>query len=55
LPILLAGGGGGVLKAGRYVKQNAEPLTNLYLSLAHTLGVTKLDRFGDSTGPLKNI
>jgi hypothetical protein len=55
LPILLAGAGGGALKTGRYVKQNAEPLTNLFLSLAHTLGVAKLDRFGDSTGPLKNI
>jgi hypothetical protein len=55
LPVLLAGAGGGALKTGRYVKQNGEPLTNLFLSLAHTLGVSKLDRFGDSTGPLKNI
>jgi hypothetical protein len=55
LPILLAGAGGGALKTGRYVKQNAEPLTNLFLSLAHNLGVSKLDRFGDSTAPLKGI
>jgi hypothetical protein len=55
LPILLAGGGGGVFQTGRYVKHGDEPLTNLFLSLANNVGVTKLDRFGDSTGPLKNI
>jgi hypothetical protein len=55
LPILLAGAGGGALKPGRYVKHNGKPVTNLFLSMAHTLGVTELDRFGDSTGPLKNI
>ena len=55
LPILLAGAGGGALKTGRYIKHAAEPLTNLFLSLGHTLGVAKLERFGDSTAPLKNI
>jgi hypothetical protein len=55
LPILLAGSGGGALATGRYVKYGDKPLTNLFVSLAHTLGVEKLKRFGDSTGPLENI
>jgi hypothetical protein len=55
LPILLAGAGGGALNTGRYVKQNAEPLTNLFLSMARIVGAVKVERFGDSTGPLKDI
>lgn len=55
LPILLAGGGGGALQTGRYVQHGGKPLCSLFLSLGQTLGVAKLDRFGDSTGPLQNI
>jgi hypothetical protein len=55
LPLLLAGCGGGALRPGRYVKHGAKPLTNLYLRMAHTLGATSLERFGDSTGPLTDI
>jgi hypothetical protein len=55
LPLLLAGGGGGTLTPGRYVKHSSKPATNLFLGLAHRLGVTGLDRFGDSTGPLTNL
>jgi hypothetical protein len=55
LPLLLAGGGGGVLHTGRYVKHNGKPMSDLFLSMAHTLGVRNLERFGDSTGPLTNI
>jgi hypothetical protein len=55
LPLLLAGGGGGTLKPGRYVKHGARPATNLFVGLAHRLGVRQLKRFGDSTGPLENI
>ena len=55
LPLLLAGSGGGALRTGRYVKHNGKPLTNLFLSMAHTLGVRNLDHFGDSTGPLTDI
>jgi hypothetical protein len=55
LPMLLAGGGGGALKPGRYVKHGSKPATNLFLSLAQTAGVKKLDRFGDSTGPLGDL
>jgi hypothetical protein len=55
LPILLAGHGGGALRAGRYVKVSARPLTNSYLRMAHILGMDNLTRFGDSTEPLKEI
>jgi hypothetical protein len=52
---VLAGGGGGVFNPGRYVKHGGRPLTDLYLRMAHTLGLAKLDRFGDSSGPLANV
>jgi hypothetical protein len=55
LPLVLAGAGGGAVNSGRYVKHGGKPLTNLYLRMAHTLGVAKLERFGDSTGPLANL
>ncbi len=55
LPLVLAGSGGGALRNGRYVKHNGKPLSNLFLSMAHTLGVRNLERFGDSTGPLTDI
>jgi hypothetical protein len=55
LPLLLAGAGGGVLKTGRYVRHNNKPVTNLFLGMAQTLGVPRLDRFGDSTGRLTDI
>jgi hypothetical protein len=55
LPVVLAGGGGGALNPGRFVKHGGKPLTDLYLRMAHTLGVSKLDRFGDSSGPLVNV
>jgi hypothetical protein len=32
-----------------------QPITNLYLSLADRMGITGLDRFGDSTGRLVGI
>jgi hypothetical protein len=55
LPLVLAGAGGGTLTPGRYVKHGSKPATNLFVSLAHRLGLRKLERFGDSTGPLDNI
>jgi hypothetical protein len=55
LPLVLAGGGGGQLHPGRFVKHGSQPLTNLYLTLADQAGVTGLERFGDSTGRLDNI
>ncbi len=55
LPILLAGGGGGTLTPGRYVKHGSKPASNLFLSLADRLGVDDLERFGDSTDRLGNL
>ncbi|HWD21052.1 MAG TPA: DUF1552 domain-containing protein [Verrucomicrobiae bacterium] len=55
LPIVLAGAGGGTLRPGRYIKQNSQPMTNLFLSLADRMSLTGLERFGDSTGRLKDV
>ena len=55
LPVVLAGGGGGHLQPGRYVKHGCKPICNLFLSLARNAGVTELERFGDSTGVLTNV
>jgi hypothetical protein len=52
LPILLAGSGGGTLKTGRYVKHDAVPVSNMFLSMADRCGLNALDQFGDSTGRL---
>ena len=55
LPILLAGKGGGTLRAGRHVRFSKEtPMTNLYLSMLDKLGVPA-ERVGDSTGRLDDI
>jgi hypothetical protein len=55
LPMLLAGAGGGTLTPGRYAEQDSKPVTNLFLGMAHRLGMKGLERFGDSTGPLGNL
>ena len=55
LPIVLAGGGGGTLSPGRFVKHGSKPTTNLFLSLASRMGMKNLERFGDSTGRLENV
>ena len=54
LPIVLAGGGGGTLTTGRFVKYGSKPASNLFLSLADRMGVN-LERFGDSTDRLGNV
>jgi hypothetical protein len=55
LPLVLAGGGGGRFNGGRFVNHGSKPLTNLFLDLADQVGVTGLERFGDSTGRLGNV
>jgi hypothetical protein len=55
LPFVLAGHGGGTLQPGRFVKHKAVPSMNMMLSLADRMGVTGLERFGDSTGRLADI
>lgn len=50
LPILLAGGGNGTLKCGRYMKYaSGTPLANFHLGLLDKLGV-RVDSHGNSTG-----
>jgi hypothetical protein len=50
LPILFAGGGGGRVNPGRYVKAGGVPVSNLLLSMADRMGAKNLERHGDSTG-----
>ncbi|HBE67466.1 MAG TPA: hypothetical protein DDW52_04885, partial [Planctomycetaceae bacterium] len=53
LPILLAGGGGGLLQGGRHLQYAKNtPLCDLYLWMLQRSGVAA-DSFGDSSGPLK--
>jgi hypothetical protein len=55
LPVILAGAGGGNLSPGRSVKLSPTPMSNLFLSMADRLGMTGLERFGDSTGRVSGI
>ncbi len=55
LPIVLAGGGGGTLRTGRFVKANSRPMSDLFLSMADRMGVKQLERFGDSSGVLTAV
>ncbi|HWB02366.1 MAG TPA: DUF1552 domain-containing protein [Verrucomicrobiales bacterium] len=55
LPFVLAGHGGGTLTPGRYVKHKDTPAMNMMLSLADRMGVTGVERFGDSTSRLADI
>jgi hypothetical protein len=52
LPIVLAGGGGGAFKPGRFVKTPGVPITNLFLSMADGMGAKGVESHGDSTGRL---
>jgi hypothetical protein len=55
LPILLAGGGGGRITAGRHIRyENGTPLCNLYLWMMRQMGV-KADKFGDSSSELDKL
>ena len=56
LPILLIGKGGGSIKPGRHLKYPGEtPLANLHLSLIDRMGITGINRHGDSTGKLEDL
>ena len=50
LPIVLAGGGGGLIKGGRHVRLPADtPLANLHLTVLDKMGISA-ERLGNSTG-----
>ena len=54
LPVLMAGGGGG-LKGGRHLKYaEATPMANALMSVLARAGVPQ-DKVGDSTGPLADV
>jgi hypothetical protein len=55
LPIILAGGAGGTLNTGRFVKHESQPISNLYLSMMDRVGGKSQERFGDSTGRLSDV
>lgn len=55
LPLVLAGNGGGTLTPGRFVNYGSKPATNLFLSMADRMGISGLERFGDSSGRLTNV
>ena len=56
LPILLAGSGGGAVRSGRHiVYNNAEPIADLYISMAAAAGVN-ISTFGlEGTGQLGQL
>jgi hypothetical protein len=50
-PLFLAGKAGGQLKGGLHVKApDGTPMANVFLTMAHMLGMADLASFGDSTG-----
>jgi len=50
-PLFLAGKAGGQLKGGLHVKApDGTPMANVFLTMAHMLGMNELAAFGDSTG-----
>ena len=52
VPFLIAGHAGGALKGGIHLKAKpGTPLSNVMLSLLHSLGLDDLKSFGDSEGP----
>ena len=55
LPFVLAGSGGGTLSPGRYFKLKAQPMSNIYLSMLDRMGVSGVQRHGDSTGRIEGI
>jgi uncharacterized protein DUF1552 len=56
LPIVLAGLGGGQLKAGRHIVEKPEtPLNNLFLNMFDYASVPNVEQFGDSTGRLTSL
>ena len=55
LPIIVAGSANGRIKTGRILNcPEKTPLANLWLSQAQLMG-TGMERFADSTGPLKGL
>ncbi|MCC6392228.1 MAG: hypothetical protein IT167_16635, partial [Bryobacterales bacterium] len=55
LPTVIAGTGGGFIKAGRRIVYRKEtPMSNLFLTMMDRMGVHQ-EHFGDATGPLDGL
>ena len=54
LPVLLVGGGGGILGNRHVVYEANTPMTNLYLTLLDRIGVRQ-ETIGDSTGQIAHL
>ena len=53
IPTLIAGGANMGLQHGQYWKQDDTRMSNVYLSILHSLGIEQ-EAFADSTGTLTN-
>ncbi len=52
-PLFVAGKAGGQLTGGLHIKApDGTPMANVFLTMAHLLGMTDIPSFGDSTGAL---
>jgi hypothetical protein len=50
LPVILAGAGGGALQTGRFHKIRSMPMSNMFIEMLDHMGISGIDRFGDSDG-----
>jgi Protein of unknown function (DUF1552) len=50
LPVILAGAGGGAFTTGRFHKLDSMPMSNMYIEMLEHMGVSGIERFGDSDG-----
>ncbi|MEN9577107.1 MAG: hypothetical protein RJA70_116, partial [Pseudomonadota bacterium] len=58
LPFVLAGRCGGYFKPGRFLQYNKAPHADLYIAIAHAMGLTDITQFGTpgiARGPLANL
>ncbi len=54
LPVILAGSAGGKFSAGRFVKVQDKPMSNLFVEMLNRFGIAT-ENFGDSNGRLEEI
>jgi hypothetical protein len=54
IPLLLAGGGNGMIRGGRHVRYRGEAFADLHLAMLQNAGV-RIDRTADSKAPLRGL
>jgi len=54
LPLLLAGGGNGMIRGGRHVRYRGEAFADLHLAMLRNAGA-QIERTADSTAPLRGL